>query len=173
MSDIADAAGVTRQLLYFHFEGRTHLFLELAKTIDEGARTEERQRRIDDAPDAVAALSEAVALQGLIKPEIHGVVTAVDRLRPSDPDAAAAWDDREGDRYARCLELAERIGAEHNLAEGWKTTDAARVIWSLTSQHSWQDLVHEGHWSNDQWVDRTSRLLRDSLIKTPESGSHL
>lgn len=164
MSDIADAAGVTRQLLYFHFDGRTQLFLELARAIDKAVRTEDLQRRIDEASDAVTALAEAVALQGLIKPEIQGVAAAVDRLRSTDPAAAAAWDERETDRYARCLELAERIEVEHRLAEGWESPQAARIIWSVTSQHSWQDLVVEGHWSNEQWVERTTRLLMGSLI---------
>src|SRR5438874_4776347 len=72
MSDIAGAADVTRQLLYFHFENRTALLLELSRLIDAEARTPTLQATIDDAPDARAALRAAVRVQAAIKPKIHG-----------------------------------------------------------------------------------------------------
>lgn len=166
MSDIAREAGVTRQLLYVHFDGRADLLLELSRQVDAEVRTPERQSDIDSAASAVDALREAVRVQGHIKPRIHGVASAIDRLRDRDPDAAAAWTEREGARYSRCLDLARRMHAEGVLTYSFTTTTAARLIWSMTSQRAWNELVNEAGWSTRTWTRHTTCALERTLLRT-------
>lgn len=169
MSDIARQAGVTRQLLYVHFDGRADLLLELSRQVDAEVRTPERQSRIDRADSAVAALREAVLVQGHIKPRINGVATAIDRLRDRDPDAAAAWNEREDARYQRCLDLARRMHTEGVLADSLNPATAARLIWSMTSQRAWNELVNEAGWTMNTWTRNTTHALERTLLQPTPS----
>lgn len=163
MGQIAQAAGVTRQLLYVHFDTRAHLLLEVARAADVAARTPQRQAGIDNAADAMSALREAVALQGHIKPRIHAVAQAVDRLRHTDPDAAAVWHEREQARLDRCASLATRLSAEGHLRTEWDMPTAARLLWSVTSLRAWEELVIDQGWSTRTWVKHTTHLLERTL----------
>lgn len=167
MRQVAAAAGVTRQLLYFHFDSRAHLLLEVAAAADLDARTADRQARVDDAPNAQAALREAVALQGHIKPRIYRVAQAVDRLRHSDADAAAVWEEREKARLGRCRAVVLRLDRERCLQDGWTVRVAAELMWSVTSLRAWEELVKGCSWSTARWVKFTTALLEDALISAP------
>lgn len=165
MGRIAQAAGVTRQLLYLHFTGRADLLLEVARDLDARIRTPSAQARVDGAPDGVSALRAAVALQGRIKPRIHHVAAAIDRLRASDADASAAWEEREAARYRRARDVVSRLEAEGLLDPVWTVPDAARLLWSATSQHAWADLVLDAGWSTARWVRHTTLLLERALLR--------
>lgn len=164
MGAIAKSAGVTRQLLYVHFDGRTSLLLELARAIDAETRTPELQRQIDEAQDAVAALRAMVRVQGEIKREIQSIAAAVNRLRDSDAAAAAAWEEREQARYERLLSVIERLDREGLLVATLPVSVAARLAWSLTSQRAWEELVVDGGWSTGKWVQYTTQLLETALV---------
>lgn len=159
MGQIAATAGVTRQLLYFHFEGRADLLLQLSRAVDAEARTPSLQQRIDEAPDATMALGEMVAVQGEIKPRINGIASAIDRLRATDTSAAAAWEERESARLRRVSEVIERLANEHRLAPDWTVEAASRMAWSATSQRAWNELVIEAGWTTREWVRHTTTLL--------------
>jgi AcrR family transcriptional regulator len=165
MGRIARAAGVTRQLLYLHFEGRADLLLALTRAVDEEVRPAAQQERVDAAPDGRTALREAVALQARIKPRIAAVAAAIDRLRPTDPDAAAAWREREDARFDRARQVVGRLAAEGLLRPDLPTDDAARLLWSATSLRAWTELVVESGWTAEQWVRRTAELLERSLLQ--------
>jgi AcrR family transcriptional regulator len=164
MSAIADAAGVTRQLLYVHFENRTDLLIALSRKLDADARTPALQATIDDAPTARDALRAAVRVQAEIKPRIHGLATSLELLRPTDDAAAAACEEREEARLGRCRAVIDRLAAEGQLAHGWSRPAAAELLWSMTSLRSWEDLVHRRGWSRSSWVKRTTEALEAALI---------
>lgn len=164
MSDIASAAGVTRQLLYFHFESRTALLLEVGRVLDAEARTPELQATIDDAPDARAALRAAVRVQAAIKPRIHGVATSLEALRPTDEAAAAACEEREDARLERCRAVVDRLADEGRLSPAWKRKTAAELLWSMTSLRAWEDLVQRRRWTEKEWVRWTAAALEAALV---------
>lgn len=159
MSHVAHAAGVTRQLLYLHFESRSHLVLEVMRAVDAEVRPAALQASVDDAGDAREALRRSVAVQGQIKPRIDGLVSAVDSGRAHDPALASAWHEREEARLGRLITVAARLQRESLLRGEWSPATAARMAWAATSQHSWQALVRDGEWSTDQWVEHTSTML--------------
>jgi AcrR family transcriptional regulator len=165
MAEIAEAAGVTRQLLYFHFENRTALLVELSRILDAEARTPQLQATIDDAPDGRAALRAAVRVQAAIKPKIHGLASSLELLRPTDEAAAAACDEREAARLGRCRAVIDRLFADGSLSSDWSRPAAAELLWSMTSLRSWEDLVKRRGWSSATWTKRTTAALEATLLE--------
>lgn len=165
MAEVAALAGVSRQALYLHFTDRTTLFLEVSRVVDTSLRTAARQRRVDDAPTARAALREAVALQAWLKPRLKGVATALDVLRRHDPAADAAWKEREHARLQRCEQVVRRLRAEGDLAPGWDVSSAARCFWAVTSQRVWDDLAVDQGWSTARYRKHLTVLLEASLLR--------
>ena len=165
MGAVAQASGVSRQAVYLHFADRTELLLEVSRQADSSARTPERQRRIDDAPTARDALRAAVAVQAEIKPELRGIATALDVLRRSDDAAAAAWREREHARLRRCRAVVQRLHDEGELAAGLAVNDAAQLMWAVTSQRVWDDLVVDQRWSQRRYRDELTRLLERGLLR--------
>ncbi len=166
MGGIADRAGVTRQLLYHHFSGRGDLLLELSRAIDREVRDPAHQERVDKSPDGLIALREAVALQGHIKPQIHAVVQALDRLRDHDPDAARAYQEREDARRRCCTDVLQRLKEDRQLRSDWDVPSAAMVMAVVTSQEAWRVAVTDGPWDTAEWVAHTTHLLESALVST-------
>lgn len=164
MSEVAAAAGVTRQLLYFHFDSRTALLVELSRLIDVQVRTPQLQATIDTATDAVEALRAAVLVQATIKPSLHGVAASLELLRPVDEGAAAACREREDARLARCRAVIDRLAVEGRLAPDWTPGAAAELFWSMTSLRAWEDLVRRARWSGTEWARRTTAALEATLV---------
>lgn len=166
MRQIAEASGVSRQLLYLHFKNRADLLLKVSRVMDARARTPAAQARIDDAPDGLAALREAVAVQGHIKPRIHAVARTIDRLRHMDEELAAVWREREQARLDRCMTVIRRLVEEGQLADGWTAKAAAQLMWSATSLRAWEELVGDQGWSTAAWVRHTTTVLVAGLVRS-------
>lgn len=165
MGQVAKRAGVSRQALYLHFADRASLFLAVSRAADSQARTAERQRRIDEAPTARAALREAIAVQALIKGQLRGVATTMDALRRTDPAADAAWKEREHARLHRCEQVAKRLLVEGELSPSFDAETAARLLWATTSQRVWEDLVVDQGWSTEQYRKHLTALLESALLR--------
>jgi AcrR family transcriptional regulator len=171
MGDVARQAGVSRQALYLHFADRASLLLEVSRLVDSTLRTPTRQRRVDEAPTARDALREAVALQAWLKPRLHGVASALDILRRTDPAARTAWQEREHARLDRCQQVIQRLHDEGDLADSWDIPSATRCFWAITSQRVWDDLVNDQGWSTTRYRTHITRLLETGLLRTPISDN--
>ncbi len=164
MGEVAKRAGVSRQALYLHLRDRTQLFVELSRAVDAAERTPAEQRRVDEAPTGRRALAEAIALQARLKPKLHGIATALDALRRGDPAAQTAWQEREHARLSRCEDVIQRLNAEGVLAQPWSAEAAARLMWAVTSQRVWEDLVLVQGCSTEQYVADLTGLLEHALL---------
>lgn len=168
MNDVAQRAGLSRQALYLHFADRTALLLEASRQADTDNRTPARQRRVDEAPTARDALREAVRLQAYLKPRLHGMTTALATLRRADPDAEAAWQERDQARLQRCRELAHRLYDEGDLRDLYTVETAAALLWALTSPAVWEDLMLNLGWTNAVYVRHIINVLENGLL-TPST----
>lgn len=165
MGRIADAAGCSRQLLYFHFDGRGELLLELSRRIDREVRTPELQSRVDHADGPLGGLDAMVAVQGEIKPAIDAIVRVMERLAPDDADVAAALAEREDARWGRTRTVVERLAEAGELRGQWSVEQGTDLAWSATSQRAWRELVVDRGWTTQEWVARTARALRRALTR--------
>ena len=99
MSDIAKAAGVSRQAVYLHFNSRTELMVATTHYIDQVRGLEERLQRYRSATDGVEILDEFVEFWGNYIREIYGIAKALLAVR--ETDEAARTDRREEHRPRR------------------------------------------------------------------------
>ncbi len=167
MSTIASECGLSRQAIYLHFDDRTELLLEVSRQVDTAARTPERQRRIDKAESSRGALRQSISVQAEIKPQLRGIATALDVLRRSDPAAAAAWEEREHARLRRCRAVVRRLHQENQLSSRYSVDDAAQLLWAITSQRVWDDLVIDQKWTPARYRTRLIQLVEDALLEGP------
>jgi hypothetical protein len=49
--------------------------------------------------------------------------------------------------------IIERLRAEERLEPTWTTTEAAALLWELTSFHVWDDLVNDAQIAPDRYVE--------------------
>jgi len=163
MAEIAEAAGVSRQAVYLHFADRAALMIALAQHADESRGLEKELRKIREAPSGLAAIREMIALQARMNQGIWAVARAFDAVRRKDEAAERAWENRLALRLEGCRELVRRIKGEGQLRPGLDLSDAADLLWTITSLRAWEDLVLLRGWSARQYQKRITALVLTSL----------
>ena len=153
MAALARAVGISRQALYLHFPDRAQLLLALVAYIDEKEQLQAGIAGVTQAADAAAAIRAAAHLQTWHNPKIAAMARALDDTRHADPSVSAAWADRTRDRMRGATFIVERLRAEGRLDPTWTTTEAAALLWELTSFHVWDDLVNDAHIAPDRYIE--------------------
>ena len=152
MSALARAVGISRQALYLHFPDRATLLLTLVANLDEKEQLQAGIDAVRQAPDAAAAIGAWARMQAWHNPKIAALARALDDSRHTDPAASAAWADRTGNRMRGAISIIERLRAEGQLDPTWTTTEAAALLWELTSFHVWDDLVNDAQIPPDRYI---------------------
>ena len=163
MARIARAARISRQALYLHFADRAALLTAAGRHADERQGIPEAVQRILDAPDAVAAVREMVAVQARLNPTIWPIARALDAVRREDEAAEKSWQDRLAYRLDGCRAIVARLGEEHVLRPGLDQAVAADLLWTLTSLRLWEDLVLLRRWSVERYQEHVSAMILRTL----------
>jgi AcrR family transcriptional regulator len=153
MAALARAVGISRQALYLHFPDRAQLLLALVAHIDEKEQLPAGIAAVTQATDAAGAIRAWAHMQTWHNPKIAAAARALDDTRHADPAAAAAWADRTGDRMRGAIHITERLRAEGRLDPTWTPTEAAALLWELTSFHVWDDLVNDAQIAPDRYIE--------------------
>lgn len=164
LEDIAADAGVTRQSIYLHFGSRGGLLTALVAHTDEVHELGAQIAHIMAIPDPVEALEQILGFAASFEPKIHGVAMALLRLAPSDPDAAAALEDRMRMRRAGFAEMLRRIDEAGRLSPDWTARQVADVLWEVTAPSSFEHLVVERGWSVKTYERWLVHLARSFLV---------
>ncbi|MBF9032841.1 TetR family transcriptional regulator [Rhodobacterales bacterium HKCCE2091] len=153
MSDIAKAAGISRQALYLHYPSRAELLVAAARHLDE-------VNGIDTllAPSRAAAtgrdrLDAWVAAWGGYIPKVHGTARALMAMASTDPEAAAAWDDRRAAILHGCRAATDALARDGDLHPDLTAGEAADLLFSLVSIRSWEELCLNAGWPQDRYVE--------------------
>jgi AcrR family transcriptional regulator len=163
VSDIAAAAGVSRQAVYLHFGGRANLLLAAV-----------RHRDLTGPPRAFiqAARDEAVpgALASFVRawfgyiPHIQPVARLLSAGAQIDPDARGAWENRMSLLRGHIVALAARLSEAGLLQPGWTVETAADWIWHCTHIDGWHHLVEERGWDPSELARRVAASLERELL---------
>jgi AcrR family transcriptional regulator len=153
MSALARAVGISRQALYLHFPDRAQLLLALVAHVDDKEQLQAGRAAVQQAADAAAAIRAWAGVQAWRNPKIAAAARALDDTRHADPAASAAWTDRTGNRMRGAIRIIERLRAEGRLDPAWTITEAAALLWELTSFHVWDDLVNDAQIPPGRYIE--------------------
>ncbi|HEV8650742.1 MAG TPA: helix-turn-helix domain-containing protein [Actinomycetes bacterium] len=171
MAAVAARAGVSRRAVYLHFASRTALLTALFSYLGEREDIAGSLRRVWEAPDAAAALQEWAWHLARIHPRLLPVSRAVDRVRRSDPDAAALWDRSMSNWHTGCRRLVAWLDQEGRLAPPWTVDTAADMLWALMSFDVLEGLLVDRHWSPDHYAEHLAVLFRKTFVRDPATSS--
>ena len=151
--------------MYLNFADRADLLLALVRHVDEKRGLTEELKKIANAPTALEAVREAVALQARMNPGVWAIARALDAVRRNDDAVEKGWQDRLKSRLEVCRQIADRLKHERMLRHDWTVVTAADLLWTVTSLRTWEDLVLQRRWTAAQYEERIYRLLVGTLAK--------
>jgi AcrR family transcriptional regulator len=157
-SEIAAAAGVSRQTLFIAFGSRAGLLTAIARNkdmqSDHVARLIEVSRAESIDP---AAFRRYIETWIDYLPLIYPVGVLLDAASLTDAEAAAAWDDRmKGALLAGLKRILGKLEKGGHLRGEYRADRAGELIWSLIHPTCWRQLVVECGWSPEEF--RRSRI---------------
>jgi len=168
MSDIAEAAGVSRQALYLHFTSRAELLVATTHYGDQVRGLSERMRPWRAAAAGVELLAAYIEFWGNYIPEIYGIAKALLASRETDDAAAIAWNERMTALREGCRSTIEALQRDGMLAPEWTCDGATDLFWTMLSIRNWEQLTVECHWSTSQYVSQMQLLARCAFVRGPQ-----
>jgi len=166
MSDIAKAAGISRQALYLHFPTRAELLVAATRHIDSVKNVDARLAASRAATSGRERLETFISAWCGYIPEIHGVSVALRALRASDAEAAAAWDNRMQAVRHGCAAAVRALAADKMLRPDLNEKAATDLLWTLLSVENWEHLVRDCGWSQSDYESLIKRLAGAALLVT-------
>jgi len=161
VKDIAAAAGVSRQLVYFHYGSRAGLLTAMARHRDRG---------FGRAAAAALDLGPHAGLEATLRawcdyvPEILPVARALEAALVTGDEGGVAWRERMGELHAVLARAVERV----DLAPGWTVETATDWVWARVQPSAYAHLVGERGWTHERYVECTvTTLLREISRSSP------
>jgi len=165
LGEVAAAAGITRQSVYVHFGSRGGLLLALVRRADERAGIMEKFDAAFSNPEPRERFRACLAAWFDFVPYIYPVASDLIRLRATDEEAAAAWDDRMNDLRQAFRQLIRGLDKAGELAGQWSVTKAADFLWAGTSVESWGLLTRDCGWSAGHAAKTITAALERALLR--------
>lgn len=165
MSDIAKAAGVSRQALYLHFPNRTELFIATTLYQDEQLDIQRALGKSREATTGKERLAAFITAWGGHIPKIYGIAKTLIVMKATDEDAARAWDKRMADMREGCQAAIAALARDGALTPEMTETEATDFLWSLLSVSNWELLTVDCGWQQAQYLDHIQRAALQVLIR--------
>jgi len=155
---IAQDAGVSRQLVYFHYRNRAGLLLAMARDRDESSGFPDHVRAARDLPP-VAALEAVLRAWCAYLPDMVPVARALEAALVTGDEGGDVWTARMDELHDVCRHVLARVGEAGELAPGWTVDTAADWVWAQVQPSTWAHLVGHRGWTPAQYTERTVRAL--------------
>jgi AcrR family transcriptional regulator len=171
LEQIAAAAGVAVQTVYFHFRNKATVLKEVVDVLavgdDEPIPLMDRPwaRRMRDEPDGQRALAiwlrNSRDLFGRIAPAMKIVRDAAG----SDPQMAAQWQTNLAQRYAGQRAGVQQLADKHALRPDLTVDRAADIVFCLVSFEVYLLLTAERGWTPAQWEQWITATLTATILR--------
>ena len=166
MSDIAKAAGISRQALYLHFPNRAELLVATVRYLDEIHDVEARLAPSREASDARTRLSEWISAWGGYIVEIYGTAKALMAMQDTDAEARAAWDDRMQAVRHGCAASVNALAQADLLTPDLSEEEATDLLWTMLSVPAWEQLCVRQKWPHERYVSVMQNSAERLLIRS-------
>lgn len=163
VSDVATDAGVSRQLVYFHYRNRAGLLTAMVREHD---RTSGFDRTLAEARTLPPIEAFEAVLHGWLHylPELLPVARALEAAAITGDAGGEAWQDRMAALRSVCRDAVRRLDDAALLRPGWTVPEATDWAWSRVHPATYAHLVSDRNWSSKAFRDRTVRSLVDDLV---------
>lgn len=165
MSDIARAAGISRQALYLHFTSRTELLVETTKYQDRLHDSDGRLEASRTAGSGVERLDAFVQAWTAYLPRIRNAARTLLVLAETDAEARAAWRERMQDMREGCEAAVLALARDGDLAVGLTPEQATDMLWTLLSYRTWEHFRDECGWSETECAAGILDMARRMLVR--------
>ena len=168
LEDIAEAAGVSRQAVYkSHFDSKADLLLKLVRHVHVAEKLDELTRPVFEAKTTLEMLEATIRASVKIEARVHELSLVLASAAVSDDGAAAAWRDRMELKRGALRGAVTRLEAESRLRRGWKVEQAVDVLDSLLSVDTYQRLVTERGWAQEELIKKIQELCAGAFLVEP------
>ncbi len=164
MSDIAKAAGISRQALYLHFPARSDLLVATARYLDEVNQVDRRLAASRKAATGIGRLDAFIEAWGNYIPEIYGMAKAFWAQQSSDEAVATAWNDRMQAVRHGCAAAIKALKEDGALTPEHPPKQATDILWMMLSVRNWEQLTVECGWSQKRYITTMKKLARQTLV---------
>lgn len=164
MSDIAKAAGLSRQAVYLNFPNRAELLIAAVRRLDDRQDVDGRVAASRAAASGEERLALWVRAWGDYIPVIHGLARALTAMAATDPDARAARADRMAAVHHGCAAAVAALARDGCLTPDLDQAMATDLLFAILSIESWEILRLERGWSQAAYLDQMERLARAALL---------
>ena len=163
VADIAAASGVSRQLVYHHFESRAGLLVAMTRHHDAASGFRKRLVATRDL-EPVEGFEAGLRLWLGYVPEVLHVARALEAALIAGDEGGAAWRDRMDDIHEVFRLAIARVQQDGRLAPGWTDDTAADWVYARSHVSTWQPLVADRGWPAGDYVERTIASIMAEVV---------
>lgn len=164
MSDIAKAAGISRQALYLHFKTRSDLLIATTQFMDEELDVGKRLSTYRTATDPVEKIEAYVKAWAGHMEDIQGMARALLAASPTDAEAYEAWNERMDAIHLQCRMMTDRLAKDGRLNPALSPKRAADLFAVAISFENWDRLRRHFGWSQKSYTTHTTRMILSTIV---------
>ncbi|MDP4501307.1 TetR/AcrR family transcriptional regulator [Nonomuraea turcica] len=171
LDQIAAAAGVAVQTVYFHFGNKATVLKEIIDVLsvgdDEPIPVLDRPwvEQVRDEPDGHRALAIWLANSRVIFGRVAPIMKIVRDAAGSDAEMAAQWETNQGQRYTAHRTLAGQLADKQALRPDLSTEEAADIIFTLVSFEVYLLLTGVRGWTPGQWERWIHTIIAAAILR--------
>jgi len=180
LDQVAAAAGVAVQTVYFHFGNKRTVLKEVMDVAavgdDEPAPLLDRPfvQAVADEPDPRRAVGIWLETSRVIFGRVAPLLSVVRDAAGADPEMAEQWRVNERQRYLAHRSLAELLAAKEDaLRQGLTVDEAADVVFVLLSPEVYLLLTVVRGWPPARWQDWAADTIARAILRLPRTSGPL